>query len=368
MRIHLVAAARPNFMKIAPLWHEINKRNNFLEPIIVHTGQHYDPEMSDNFLRDFRLPQPDFLLGIGSGTHAFQTARALESYETLCIEDAPSLVVVVGDVNSTLACALAAKKLKIPVAHLEAGLRSGDRSMPEEINRLATDSISDWFWTPSPDAVDNLRREGVPEEKIVNVGNMMIDSYLLLETEISQNRLLEQLGLNDTAFVVVTAHRPSNVDSDENLTEFCSQIARLSQTIKVIFAVHPRTKDRLISTGLWTTINESDGLLLLPPQTYIDFMTLVTRSQLVITDSGGVQEETTYLDIPCMTLRENTERPITLSQGSNRLVRISEIFQQALVALSGNWSKSVSPPLWDGHAAPRVVDEIERLARLKLIS
>ena len=368
MRIHLVAAARPNFMKIAPLWHEINKRKNFLEPIIVHTGQHYDPEMSDNFLRDFRLPHPDFLLGIGSGTHAFQTARALESYETLCIEDAPSLVVVVGDVNSTLACALAAKKLKIPVAHLEAGLRSGDRSMPEEINRLATDSISDWFWTPSPDAVDNLRREGVPEEKIVNVGNMMIDSYLLLETEISQNRLLEQLGLNDTAFVVVTAHRPSNVDSDENLTEFCSQIARLSQTIKVIFAVHPRTKDRLISTGLWTTINESDGLLLLPPQTYIDFMTLVTRSQLVITDSGGVQEETTYLDIPCMTLRENTERPITLSQGSNRLVRISEIFQQALVALSGNWSKSVSPPLWDGHAAPRVVDEIERLARLKLIS
>jgi UDP-N-acetylglucosamine 2-epimerase (non-hydrolysing) len=368
MKIHLIAAARPNFMKVAPLWHEISRRNSLLDPVLVHTGQHYDPEMSDNFLRDFRLPKPDFSLGVGSGSHAQQTARVLEKYEDLCSVEKPSLVVVVGDVNSTFACALAAKKLNLPVAHLEAGLRSGDRSMPEEINRLATDSISDWFWTPSPDADENLLREGVPRSKIAQVGNIMIDSFLMLRQQILKRDLAEILRKDETSFAVVTIHRPSNVDSEESLLELTKQLVRLSALVPLVFPVHPRTRSRLIASGYWELLNKSPRIHLLPPQGYIDFMALVTRSQLVITDSGGVQEETTYLGIPCITLRTNTERPITVTQGTNRLIKLENLLAETQKALAGGWHESSVPLLWDGVTAMRVVDEIEKLVDENLIS
>ncbi|MFA7428589.1 MAG: UDP-N-acetylglucosamine 2-epimerase (non-hydrolyzing) [Rhodospirillaceae bacterium] len=363
MDIHLIAAARPNFMKVAPLWHALKRRDAGLRPVLVHTGQHYDPEMSGDFLRDLSLPSPDVQLGVGSGSHARQTAAILTAYEDVCLQQPPALTIVVGDVNSTLACALAAKKLTLPVAHLEAGLRSGDRSMPEEINRLVTDSISDWLWTPSPDADENLRREGASDERIVRVGNIMIDSFAMMRERIAAQPLPEGMSLKPGGYAVATFHRPANVDSLEVLSRLLATLVQLSEELPIVFPVHPRTRARIDAAGLLGWLQNALNLYLLPPQGYVEFMALVTRAALAITDSGGVQEETTYLRIPCLTLRPNTERPITISQGSNRLTTVDRLLDDAREAccLSQEATSSV-PELWDGLTADRVVDQILRLA------
>lgn len=356
--VHLVAAARPNFMKIAPLYHELARNCPWARPVIVHTGQHYDPSMSDAFFADLRLPPPDHNLGIGSGTHAEQTAGVMVAYEKFCGEVPPDWVVVVGDVNSTLACSIVAKKLCLPLAHLEAGLRSGDRAMPEEINRLVTDSISDLLWTPSADADENLRREGHPPERIARVGNIMIDSYELVRPRIEADPVLEELGLDPGRFGVVTLHRPANVDRREILETILDELARAARQLPLVFSVHPRTRRNLESFALWDRASASPGLRLVGPQSYIRFMALVRRARLVLTDSGGVQEETTYLDIPCLTLRDTTERPITVSQGSNRLIGVHELGRALETVLADNWPHSRCPPLWDGRTAQRVAESL----------
>jgi len=305
--IDLIAAARPNFMKVAPR------------------------------------------------THAEQTAGVMVAYEKVCLERRPDWVVVVGDVNSTLACTLAATKLGIPVAHLEAGLRSRDRSMPEEINRLATDALVDLLWTPSPDADENLQAEGVPADKIERVGNIMIDSLEMMRPAIEGRRYFEKLGLPAGAFGVMTLHRPSNVDEPERLAELCDVIAGVAQRLPMVFPVHPRTKQRLVSFGLWDRLAAMSGLHLTEPAGYVDFMSLVFNARFVLTDSGGVQEETTYLRIPCLTLRDSTERPITVTEGTNRLIKVDGVPAQVDAILSGSWIPGRVPDRWDGKTAGRVV-------------
>jgi len=356
--IHLVAGARPNFMKVAPLYHQL-KRQSWCKTVLVHTGQHYDAEMSDAFLRDLRLPRPDFHLGAGSGSHAEQTSAVMIAYERLCVEEPPNWTIVVGDVNSTLACTLVAKKLCLMVAHLEAGLRSGDREMPEEINRILTDSISDLLWTPSPDADQNLIAEGIPASRIHRVGNIMLDSFEMLRSQIESDTTWKQARLADRSFGIVTLHRPSNVDDPNTLQTIVNALRRVARHLPIVFPMHPRTRGRLESFGLLEMLSSSDGIHLMPPLGYIAFMGLVHRSTLAITDSGGVQEETTYLDIPCLTLRNTTERPITVTQGTNRLVKPETLNEQVETVLAGSWPKGSRPDLWDGQAASRIAENLE---------
>lgn len=357
LRIDLIAAARPNFMKVAPLFHAL-KREAWCKLRLVHTGQHYDANMSDAFFRDLGLPQPDLHLGVGSGSHAAQTAGVMLAYENACEADRPDLVVVVGDVNSTVACTLVAAKLWIPVAHLEAGLRSRDRKMPEEINRLVTDTLADILWTPSPDGDENLVAEGVPAEKITRVGNIMIDSYELMRERIAASREREKLGLAERGYGVVTLHRPSNVDTPEALGELAGKLIDIALRLPLVFPVHPRTRKNLEAFGLWPRLQTASGLTLIDPLGYIDFMNLVCDARLVITDSGGVQEESTYLDIPCLTLRTTTERPITVTEGSNRLVDATTLVPLVDAILAGHWTHGRKPDRWDGQAAARVVADI----------
>jgi UDP-N-acetylglucosamine 2-epimerase (non-hydrolysing) len=358
MKVHLIAAARPNFMKIAPLFHEL-ARQPWCEAKLIHTGQHYDANMSDAFFRDLRLPTPDFYLEVGSGTHAQQTGGVMVEYEKVAQHDKPDAIVVVGDVNSTLACALVGAKLWIPVVHLEAGLRSRDRRMPEEINRLGTDAVSDVLWTPSSDANENLRSEGVPEERITLVGNIMIDSFVMMRDAVEANGTRDRLGLQRGSYGVVTLHRPSNVDSQETLTQLVGALRQVSERLKLVFVVHPRTRKKLVEFGLLEAL-QSERIVLSEPLGYVEFMNLIVGASAVITDSGGVQEETTYLRIPCFTLRENTERPITVTHGSNRLVSAATLCAAIAAGLATRDDEKKVPEHWDGSTAARCAVDLRR--------
>jgi len=358
-RVHLIAAARPNFMKVAPLFHALQADEAF-EVRLVHTGQHYDANMSDSFFSDLGLPKPDFHLGVGSGTHAEQTGGTMIEYEKVCLSDQPDWVIVVGDVNATVAVALVCTKLHVPVVHLEAGLRSRDRTMPEEINRLVTDAIADVLWTPSPDGDENLLAEGVPAERIERVGNIMLDSFEMMREQIETATARADLGLVDERYGIVTLHRPANVDDVEVLGLLVDQLCAVAAKLPLVFPLHPRTRQRLESFGLMDKLAGQPGLRITEPMGYIQFMNLVTGAVLTITDSGGLQEETTYLDIPCLTLRPNTERPITITGGTNKLVEPAQLLEEFEKALAGEWPTGRKPDLWDGQTAARCIDSLKR--------
>ena len=352
--IALLAGARPNYMKIYPLWREIHEQYvDRLAPAIIHTGQHYDPLMNDVFFRDLGMPAPDFFLGIGSGPHGRQTGRTMIAMEELLEKERPDLLVVVGDVNSTLAGTLVAVKMGIPVAHVEAGLRSGDRTMPEEINRLATDAVAQLLFTPSRDADANLLREGVAPHKIHFVGNVMIDSLVRLLPKAQERPILKTMGVDKGSYAAVTLHRPANVDDPSHLLHIMRALEEVAAERPVVFPIHPRTRNVLAAMSY---ASSQPGLRICDPLGYLDFLCLESNAALVITDSGGVQEETTYLGIPCLTLRPNTERPITISQGTNRLLdpRAENL---ALAAQAAIRRRSSIPAIefWDGSSAPRIV-------------
>ena len=359
--IHLVAGARPNFMKIAPLYKALSAEPEYFCPQIVHTGQHYDLNMSETFFREFQLPEPDLYLGVGSGSHAQQTAKVITAYEEICLRQPPQLTVVVGDVNSTMACAITAKKLNLPVAHLEAGLRSYDRTMPEEINRVITDTIADILWTPSPDADDNLKREGVSENRIRRVGNIMIDTLRMNETAIESRKKYLEFGVEPKRYGVMTLHRPSNVDRREPLESIVDAVRTCSERLPIVFLIHPRTKHRLEEFGLRRDLERGPNVYWAEPQGYVDFLSLVSNSAFVVTDSGGIQEETTVLNIPCLTLRENTERPITIQQGTNELIRPDTLADCLSRILDGKWKQGTVPDLWDGYTSGRIVRHLKEI-------
>jgi UDP-N-acetylglucosamine 2-epimerase (non-hydrolysing) len=366
LRIINVVGARPNFMKIAPVIDEMRRRSR-IEPILVHTGQHYDETMSDSFFEDLQIPRPDINLGVGSASHAEQTARVMIAFEKALKEQQPDWVVVVGDVNSTMAATLVASKMLVRVAHIEAGLRSYDRTMPEEINRLVTDSIADLLLTPSRDADENLRREGIPPEKIRFVGNVMIDT-LFRNLERAKNSLtLERLSLEPHQFCAMTLHRPSNVDDKQTLAGILDALDQIQRRLPVVFPVHPRTRARLEEFGLMERAHKQAALMLTEPLGYLDFLQLYSNSRLVLTDSGGIQEETTALGIPCLTLRHNTERPVTVTEGTNRVVGNDPeaIKREAIAALEHPAMSKRVPELWDGQAAIRIVDAIEEASKGK---
>ena len=358
-RIHLIAAARPNFMKVAPLYHAL-AGTDWAQPVLVHTGQHYDRNMSDAILEDLGIPKPDHHLGVGSGSHAEQTGGVMIAYEALCGTDRPDCIVVVGDVNSTAACAMVGAKLWIPVVHLEAGLRSRDRQMPEEINRLVTDAIADVLWTPSADADENLVNEGVDKARIDLIGNIMIDSFEMMRDKISASKARDEFGLDENGFALVTLHRPSNVDEAGPLGRIVDALVSASGQIPVVFVAHPRTLNGLERFGLRDALEGAANVHLLEPQPYVRFMNLVTGARLVITDSGGLQEETTYLGIPCLTLRDNTERPVTITMGTNQLVNASTLGNALDAALGSEHGASKVPPFWDGKTAERAVAALKR--------
>jgi UDP-N-acetylglucosamine 2-epimerase (non-hydrolysing) len=357
LKIINIVGARPNLPKIAPLMREM-QRHAEIEPILVHTGQHYDEALSDIFFRQMGIPTPHVNLEVGSGSHAAQTAEVLKRVEPVLIEHQPDLVLVVGDVNSTIAVSLAAVKLAISVAHVEAGLRSFDRSMPEEINRILTDALADYLFVTEEDAIQHLLKEGRPRESIYLVGNVMIDSLRHFLPIAQKSPIGEDLGLKNGAdwqrFAVLTLHRPSNVDSTEKLVELLGAIDSIASQVPVIFPVHPRTQQRLAQAGIKT----HPQLRMIPPIGYLDFLCLLSKATLVLTDSGGIQEETTALGVPCLTLRENTERPITISEGTNQLIGTdpAKIIAAAQSILAGNGKPGRIPPFWDGHAAERIVD------------
>jgi UDP-N-acetylglucosamine 2-epimerase (non-hydrolysing) len=363
LSVDLIAAARPNFMKIAPLYHALAAQP-WCRPRIVHTGQHYDANMSDAFFADLELPPPHVHLGVGSGSHAEQTARVMIEYEKTCLASRPDWIVVVGDVNSTLACALVGAKLAIPVAHLEAGLRSGDRTMPEEINRIATDAIVDLLWTPSPDGDENLLKEGVPAAKIERVGNIMLDSFELLAPKIRAAGVAAKLGLDKSRYAVVTLHRPSNVDRREQLELIVDKLIAVAERLPLVFPVHPRTRQRLEEFGLRQRLESCTAVRAVAPLSYIEFMSLVVDCRLALTDSGGIQEETTYLGIPCLTLRDNTERPVTVTSGTNRLVKAQKLDEDVDDVLAAPALSPCAIPLWDGRTAGRVAASLKRIARI----
>ena len=353
--IILVVGARPNFMKIAPIQKELDSRG--IPNILLHTGQHYDDNMSKVFFDDLKMKKPDIYLGIGSGSHATQTAKVMVEFEQVCSQYNPSMVVVVGDVNSTLACSLVSAKLNIKCANVEAGLRSFDREMPEEINRIVTDSICDILLTPSDDGDENLLNEGVDESKIHMVGNVMIDS-LLNNLDVAKNLdVLTKYGISKD-YVLVTLHRPSNVDEKSVFSDIISALEELSGDVEFVFPMHPRTKKMAEKFQLYGRIESISGMKITEPAGYLEFISLMSKSKLVLTDSGGLQEETTALGIPCLTIRENTERPVTITQGTNQLVGTDRerIVQSGKEALQGDGKAGQIPKFWDGKTSARIVD------------
>ncbi|MDQ1831717.1 UDP-N-acetylglucosamine 2-epimerase (non-hydrolyzing) [Massilia sp. CCM 9029] len=370
--IYLVAGARPNFMKIAPIVRALQQQNA-LTFKIIHTGQHYDREMNDVFFEELGIPQPDIFMGAGGGSHAQQTAKIMVAFEELCQAERPAAVLVVGDVNSTLACSIAAKKLNIPVAHVEAGLRSGDMTMPEEINRLVTDSISDWFFVTEPSAVTHLQREGKAESAIHYVGHVMVDNVLFQADKLGvadtssyeTSAIKAARSANGARYGVVTLHRPSNVDDAAMMTSLAGALREIAQELPLIFPVHPRTRANLDSFG----IDLGPNVTLVGPQAYMAFLNLWKDAAVVLTDSGGLQEETTALGVPCITIRENTERPVTVDEGSNVLVGTdpARIVAEARKVLRGEGKQGRRPHLWDGKAAERIVAVLtEELATKEL--
>ena len=357
--IHLIVGARPNFMKMAPLYRELSLYSNRYEPQIIHTGQHYDEKMSKLFFNDLAMPEPSAYLNVGSGTQGKQTARIIERYEELILAgDKPDLVIVAGDVNSTIACALVAKKLYIPVAHLEAGLRSYDDRMPEEINRVLTDRISDILLTPSLDANNNLEKEGIEPEKIYFVGNIMIDSLVAHQEKAENSNIFHQLNmLPNEKYALVTLHRPSNVDEYEDLKMLLTSLEKIGRITKVIFPMHPRTRKNIYDLGLSSFLNTNSDVLFTEPLGYLDFLKLEINAKFILTDSGGIQEESTYFGVPCLTLRENTERPITITEGTNQLVdlNVESIVNSAREIIEGKVKKGKIPKYWDGKTAERIV-------------
>ena len=361
MKILNIVGARPNFMKIAPIQREMEKHPE-LEPLIIHTGQHYDEKMSKLFFDDLELPRPARYLHVGSATHAQQTAKVMVEFEKVVEEEKPDLVLVVGDVNSTAACSLVSAKMGVKIAHVEAGLRSYDRGMPEEINRMVTDTLSDYLFVTEQSGIDNLRREGIPDEKVFFTGNVMIDSLVYFLEKARTSDILHRLGVNGDVYALVTLHRPSNVDVKENFEKLLNAFSQIEKDLKIVFPIHPRSRKMLSNFGLDNRIAEMKNLVLLDPIGYLDFMKLMQDAKLVLTDSGGIQEETTYLGIPCITLRENTERPVTIDVGTNILVGSNTelVVKEAKKVISGQAKQGRIPDLWDGHAAERIVEIILR--------
>lgn len=361
--VYLVAGARPNFMKIAPIVRALQARADAFSYKIVHTGQHYDRDMSDVFFEELGIPTPDHHLECGGGSHAEQTAKIMVAFEKICLAERPDVVLVVGDVNSTLACSIVAKKLHIPVAHVEAGLRSGDMAMPEEINRLVTDSISDWFFCTEPAGVENLLREGKSPSVVFNVGHVMVDNLLFQAEKLSSadKSAFESEAIKQRfkRYGVVTMHRPSNVDDRDTLTAIAGALVKISGDLPLVFPVHPRTRGNLEKFGL----DLGPNIHLTKPLSYMEFLNLWKDAALIMTDSGGLQEETTALGIPCLTLRENTERPVTVDEGSNAIVGTdpAAILREAQKVLAGQGKQGRRPALWDGEAAVRTVAQLEQL-------
>jgi UDP-N-acetylglucosamine 2-epimerase (non-hydrolysing) len=371
LKLIIVAGARPNFMKIAPIVAALKRRPKEFQPFIVHTGQHYDAAMSDSFFRDLDLPAPDVHLGVGSGTHAAQTAAVMTAFEPVLMKEQPDWVVVVGDVNSTLACALVCAKLNIKVAHVEAGLRSRDRSMPEEINRLVTDQIADLLLTPSPDADANLRAEGIPEQRIRFVGNVMIDSLMTQLERAQQSTILSDLNLEQQKYAVLTLHRPSNVDEQNAFARILDALAEIGARVPIVFPAHPRTRKMIEELGLARRVAALEGFQMIDPVGYLDFLRLMSAARLVLTDSGGIQEETTVLGIPCITLRENTERPITVEMGTNTIAGTDtkKIVAAAERALDNPDKSNLRvPEFWDGHTADRILDALSEPPALAAVN
>ncbi len=360
-RILCVVGARPNFMKMAPLLAAFRRPGDPYECILVHTGQHYDAAMSDVFFTELGLPEPDIHLGIGSGTQAAQTGRIMEALEGVLERTGPDLVLVVGDVNSTLAAAIVAAKMGLPLAHVEAGLRSFDRRMPEEVNRLVTDALATFLFATEEDAVTNLRREGHGDD-VFFVGNVMIDTLTRLMPRIKARAMAAEMGLDAGGYAVVTLHRPANVDDPEKLREWAAALGQIAGSLPVVFPVHPRTRERLAGAGLAESL-ASAGVRLIEPLPYVEFVSLVADARMVLTDSGGIQEETTVLGVPCLTLRDNTERPVTVGHGTNRLVGTNPaaVVAAARETASASPKPATPPPLWDGHAAERIVDILDSL-------
>lgn len=356
-KVMLICGARPNFMKIAPVLKAMKRRGG-LTHYLVHTGQHYDEKMSGSFFTDLGIPEPDVDLGVGSGSHAVQTAKIMVKFEKVCEREKPDLVVVVGDVNSTMACAIVAKKLWIPVAHIEGGLRSGDMHMPEEINRLVTDSITDLFFTTDPDANANLKREGVPPGRIHFSGNVMIDTLLEnVERAGRESDILKRLGLAPKQYAFLTLHRPSNVDDPEVLKGLLGALAYIQERVKLVFPVHPRTLGRIDAFGLRPLLDAMKSTLVLEPLGYLDMLQVNRNARFALTDSGGLQEETTVFGVPCVTLRENTERPVTVEVGTSELAGSDPAKIRDCVdrILAGKWKKGGIPEGWDGKASERIV-------------
>jgi len=356
LKVMNVIGARPNMMKIAPIV-EAMRRHSGIEQILIHTGQHYDEKMSQVFFDELGIPKPDIYLGVGSGSHAEQTAKIMIAFEQILLEQRPDIVLVVGDVNSTMACAITAAKLMVPVGHVEAGLRSYDRAMPEEINRIVTDVLSEFLFTTTREAGENLIKEGISEDKIFFVGNVMIDTLNGHLEQARASNAVSTLGLAAGEYALITLHRPSNVDNRDDLEGILQALLTISRKLPVLFPAHPRTRQRLIEFGLQSQIDQSGNMRLVEPLGYFQFLDLMMNARLVLTDSGGIQEETTVLGIPCLTIRENTERPITITEGTNLLVgtKPEKIVSAAEDIIAGGGKELRIPELWDGQAAERIV-------------